>query len=78
MAIILKSTKKNHSLLQYYHSVIKISMVLVLQEGDHDIIGRKSQLRTIAVEARVAAEASKTRNKRKKNIISECCKLRAK
>jgi hypothetical protein len=53
-------------------------MVLVLQEGDHDIIGSKSQLRTIAVEARVAAEASKTRNKRKKNIISECCKLRAK
>jgi hypothetical protein len=78
MAIILKSTKKNHSLLQYYHSVIKVSMVLVLQEGDHDIIGSKSLLRMIAVESRVAAEASKTRNKRKRNTISECPKLPAK
>jgi hypothetical protein len=79
MTIILKSTKTNHSLLGYYWSVVKKSMVSVLQEGDHDIIGSESQLRMIAVEAIVSVEASKTHNKRTKgNLISECSALRAK
>jgi hypothetical protein len=76
MTIILKS-----SLLRYHQSVVKQSMVTVLQEADPDIIGSESQLRTIAVEAIVSAvEASKTRNKRtrKQDLISECRKLRAK
>jgi hypothetical protein len=75
MTIILKS-----SLLRYHRSVVKQSMVTVLQEADPDIIGSESQLRTIAVEAIVSVEAWKTRNKRtrKQDLISECRKLRAK
>jgi hypothetical protein len=54
-------------------------MATVLQEGDHKIIGNKSQLRTIAVEAIVSVEASKTPNKKtKQNLSHECRKLRAK
>ncbi len=79
MTIILISMKRNTSILHYYRGVVKQSMVSVLQEGDHDIIGSESQLRTIAVEAIVSVEASKTPNKRtKQNLISECRKLRAK
>ena len=79
MTIILKSTKTNRNLLRYHRSVVKQSMATVLQEGDHDIIGNESQLRTIAVEAIVSVEASKTcNNKNKQNLISECRKLRAK
>jgi hypothetical protein len=59
MAIILKSTKKNHGLLRYYHSVVKESMVSELQEGDHDIIASKSKLHTIAVEAIVAHQRAR-------------------
>jgi hypothetical protein len=75
MTIILKG-----SLLRYHRSVVKQSMVTVLQEADPDIIGSESQLRTIAVEAIVSVEAWKTRNKRtrKQDLISECRKLRAK
>jgi hypothetical protein len=75
MTIIL-----NSSLLHYHRSVVKQSMVTVLQEADLDIIGSGSQLRTIAVEAIVPVEASKTRNKRtrKQDLISECRKLRTK
>jgi hypothetical protein len=75
MTIILKS-----SLLRYHRSVVKQSMVTVLQEANPDIIGSESQLQTIAVEAIVSVEASKTRNKRtrKQDLISECRKLRVK
>ena len=50
MTIILKSTKTNRNLLRYHRSVVKQSMATVLQEGDHDIIGNESKLRTIAVD----------------------------
>jgi hypothetical protein len=67
MVVILKSTKKNHSVLRYYGSVVKESMALVLQGGDHDIMGSESLLQMVAVlEANVPAEASKTRNKKSK------------
>jgi hypothetical protein len=79
MTIILKSTKTNRHLLRHHRSVVKQSMATVLQEGDHKTIGNESQLWTIAVEAMVSVEASKTRNKEtKQNLISECRKLRAK
>ena len=79
MTIILKSTKTNRNLLLYHQSVVKQSMVTILQEGDLDIIESESQLQTIAVEAIVSVEALMTRNKKtKQNLISECRKLRAK
>jgi hypothetical protein len=68
MTIILISTKTNTSILHYYRGVVKQFMVSVRQEGDHDIIGSESQLRTIAVEAIVSVEASKTPNKRTKQV----------
>ena len=66
MTIILTSTKTNTSILHFYRGVVKQSMVSVLQEGDHDIMGSKSQLRMIAVEAILSVEASKTPKKRTK------------
>jgi hypothetical protein len=66
MTIILKSTKTKCHLLRHYRSVVKQSMATVLQEGVHKIIGNESQLRTIAVEAIVSVEASKTCNNNKK------------
>jgi hypothetical protein len=57
---------------------VKQSMMSVLQQGGHDIIQSESQLLTIAVEAILLVEASKTRHKTtKQNLISECHKLRA-
>jgi hypothetical protein len=51
--------------LRYHWSVLKQLMATVLQEGEEDIISSGSQLRTIAVEAIVSVEASKTCNKKK-------------
>jgi hypothetical protein len=71
--------KDKYQYIALLSGVVKQSMVSVLQEGNHDIIGSESQLWTIAVEAIVSVEASKTPNKRtKQNHISECHKLRAK
>jgi hypothetical protein len=52
-------------------------MTLILQGGDNDVIGSDSQLRMVAVlDAIVAAETSKTANKRRKqNLISESREL---
>jgi hypothetical protein len=66
-----------HNMLRYYHSVVKESIVLVLQDGDHDMTCSRSQLWMIAVQATSAAEALKTCNKRNTKI-NECQKLHAK